>query len=103
MKKESFWFRKSFALLAVGGAPLLVLGLGGLGPVKSCTYNADLENLLMSSGDAVIQAISDRNFDDGVADSDYDLFIRNPGTDFFQAAWDNYVDLRLPDDPTTLR
>jgi len=89
---------------------LLLVGVCGIalafGPCAP-TY-ADLTRMIQGIGDDVIATGSERFFDfpalnNGVmttaGNSDWDRWVRLPATAFLQAAWRNWVDYNVPQDP----
>lgn len=85
------WQRK-LAALALGGS---LLQVGPLGAAGCYTDFNDYATLFAAAGNAAI-----KSFIEGLPSpgTDYENIVRAPLIQFFQAAWTNYVDLRIPDE-----
>ncbi len=78
-------------VLVLGGASfgLLASSLG----CDYATYN-NIEAMFAASGEAAIQTVSNGVF--GNVGKDFDAIIRTPVTKLAQAAWDNWINVRIP-------
>ncbi len=94
--------RKSLVLLAMGASTFGLFGssLGIDTWGQGCYYptNADYQTMFQTVGNTAIQDVSDNYF--GAIGTDYDAYVRNPTTTFAQAVWGNWLNARVPDDPT---
>lgn len=99
MNKRLLTIKRSLVLLALGGATFGLFGtsFGAGGPI-SCNYAdyGDYQTMYTTTGQALIQTVSDGVF--GNIGADYDNLVRTPTTAFAQAIWANWVDAKVPDD-----
>ncbi len=105
MSKRMLTIKRSLVLLALGGSTFALFGTN-FGPAGfGCNYanNSDYATWYTTSGQAAVQTVSDGIFgflqtQTGDPLTDLDTFIWQPGTNFAQATWANWVDARVPDD-----
>lgn len=98
MNKRLVTIKRSLVLLALGGATLGLFGTSfGPGGNMGCNYATydDYAQMFTTSGQSAIQTLSDGLF--GGIGTDFDAWVRNPGTTLAQNAWANWVDTRVPD------
>lgn len=92
---------KTLLLLAMGASTLGFFGtsFGLSGPV-GCNYalNRDYEAMYQTMGVAVLNTVYDTYFKP--IGTDYDTFIGQPTLELARDSWRNWVDYRVPDDPT---
>ena len=98
MSKSMIAWKRRIALLSLGGSTFFFAGFGLGGPSCNDLQNRDIATFYQAVGNQSIEAFSDGVLNDATVNSDYDLIVRVPVTNLLQAAWDNWIFGRTPQD-----
>lgn len=93
--------KKTLLVLAMGASTLGLFGTSfGLDGPMGCNYalNRNYETMFQAMGVAVIDTVYETYFQP--IGTDYHRFIGAPTVQLARDSWRNWVDYRVPDDPT---
>lgn len=93
MKNRLIAWAKRFALVSLGTTPALLWGGS-----PSCVSNTNVEAFYQAVGSASIQSLANTTGD--AVGNDGNAIVVQPAANFLQGMWNNWVDWRVPDDPT---
>ncbi len=84
--------RRAVVLLALGGSTLAVFGPVGFG----CNFAqfGDYQRLFQAVGNTLIEDVAEQVS----LGSDWDKYVAEPLTKFWQSIWANWLDRNIPDD-----